>query len=114
MNDIINAIDLYNNDPNSFVYFYISVQDYMKPSITFHIDEVYDSLEVSRKHIAIYIIAYVDSKGIKRVMINEDSNINMVSIFSLQHFNILLSYLSAPTLAIKDFKKPCLLPWELL
>lgn len=38
-----------------------------------------------------------------RVMINEGLTINMISISVLQHLSIPLSYLSAPTLAIKVF-----------
>lgn len=48
-------------------------------------------------------MAYINNKGIKRVMIDKGSLINMVSTMALQHLNIPLSYLSAPTLAIKDF-----------
>lgn len=83
--------------------FYDSIQDYMRPSIIFYMDEVYHSLGVSRKYPTIYIVTYIDSKGIKRVMIDEGLTINIMYTIILQHLNIPLWYLSTPTLAIKDF-----------
>lgn len=81
----------------------MSFQDYTRPSITFYMDKVYHSLGASCKYPTIYIMAYIDSKGVKRVMIDEGSVINVVFIAPLQHLNIPLSYFSAPTLAIKAF-----------
>lgn len=78
------------------------------PSTTFYMEEVYHSLGASLKYPTIYIITYIDSKGVKRVMIDEGSIINKVSIVALQHLNIPLSYLRAPSLAINAFNNTLL------
>ena len=83
--------------------FCTSIQDYTRPSITFYMDEVYHSPRASCKHPNIYIISYIENKGIKRVMIDDGLMINVVSTVALQHLNIPLSYLSATTLSIKAF-----------
>lgn len=103
MNDILKSIKISSEDPNAFVDFCASVQDYTRLCITFYMDEIYHSLRSSCKYPTIYIMAYIDNKGVKWVMINEGSIINVVSTMVLQHLNILLSYLSAPTLVSRAF-----------
>lgn len=100
---ILKIIDFSNEDPNAFVDFCVIIQDYMRPSITFYMNEVYHIPGASNNHIAIYIIAYIDGKGVKRVMIDEGLAINVVSIVELHNLNILISYLSDPTFSIRAF-----------
>lgn len=103
LNDILKNIKISSEDPNTFVDFYALVQDYTRPSITFYMDEIYHSPGSSQKYLAIYIMAYIDNKGVKWVMIDDGLAINVDSIVALHHLNIYLSYLSAHTLAIKAF-----------
>jgi len=103
LNDILKSIDIYSEDPNAFMDFFALVQDYTRPSITFYMDEIYHSPRSSCKHPTIYIMTCIDINGVKLVIIDEGSMINVVSIATLQHLNIPLSYLSVPTLAIRAF-----------
>lgn len=57
----------------------------------------------SKKYPTIYIIAYVEDRGVKRVIIDEGSIINVVSIAVLKNLSIPMSCLSSPTLAIVSF-----------
>jgi len=79
LNYILKTIELRNNDPDAFASFYATIQDHVRHSITFYMDELYHTHRSSRKHPAMYIIAYVDDKGVKRVMISEGSAINVIS-----------------------------------
>lgn len=82
-NYILKNIELSNDDPNAFMEFFMKVQDYKRPSITLYMDEVYHTLGSSMKNPTIYIVSYTNGKGVKRVIIDEGSTINVLSTVAI-------------------------------
>lgn len=55
----------------------------MRYSITFYMENTYHTRRSPKKHLTIYIIAYIYRKEVKRVMIDDGLAINVVSIATL-------------------------------
>lgn len=103
MNPILQWIELDINDPKSFVNFVGNIKMLQKPSITFNDHEVKHWKEPWGLDPLLHIIANIDGKIFKRILIDEGFAINIISTMAFKKLNIPLSHINAPTLQLKVF-----------
>lgn len=97
------VIELDDNNLNSFGDFIGVVQSAMRPSITLFQDEIKCPPPDKQKYPTLHIIAYVDSCPSKRVLVDNGSNINIISSMVIERLKFAIQVLNAPTLIIRVF-----------
>lgn len=103
MNNTLQAIELDACNPNSFGDFIRIIQSASRSNITLYQYEIQYPSSDKQKHLALYIVAYMDSHPSKRILVNNGSTINIISLVALERLKVPIQLLNAPTLAIIPF-----------
>jgi len=103
MNHILKKLELDVNDPESFSTLVSNIKQIQKPSITFYDHEIKHWKNSFEFDPPLHIVAGVDGKIFKGVLIDEGSAINIISTASFQNLNIPFSQIKAPTLQLRAF-----------
>ena len=106
MNHILQNFELDINDPKSFVTLVENIKWIQKPTIKLYDHEVKHWKNSSRIDLPLHIVASVDGKMFKWILINEGSIINSIPMIAFQNINIPFSHIKAPTLQLKAFMMP--------
>jgi len=91
MNNILQKLELDVNDPESFATLVSNIKQIQKPAITFYDHEIKHWKNSSELDPPLHIVAGVDGKMFKRVLVDEGSTINIISTAAFQNLNILFS-----------------------
>ena len=103
MNHILQKLELDINDPESFATLVGNIKWIQKSIITFYDHEVKYGKNSSWIDPPLHIIANVDGKIFKWILIDKGSVINIISTTTFQNLNIPFSHIKAPTLQLKAF-----------
>jgi len=103
MNQILKEIKIDVSDPKSFISFIENIKTGQKTIISFYDYEIKPNNGPQGLDPPLHIIYKIYSKVFKRILIDEGSDINIMSISTYQKFNLPLSYISSPYLQIKAF-----------
>jgi len=103
LDHILKIIMLNASNPNAFVNFIRSVQANVESFIPFYQHEIWNVVNIKYKYPPLHIIAHVDGKSFKRVLVDGGSAINVVPSVTWNKLNLPLSYLQEPTLILCAF-----------
>ena len=103
MDHILQKIELDINDLESFATLVGNIKQIQKLVITFYDHEIKHWKNSSRIDPPLYIVASIDGKMFKQILINEGSTINIISKIAFQNLNTPFSHVKAPTLQLKAF-----------
>ena len=103
MNHILQKLELDVNDPESFATLVSNIKQIQKPTITFYDHEIKHWKNSSGFDPPLHIVAGVDRKMFKRVLIDEGYAINIISTTTFQNLNIPFSQIKAPNLQLRAF-----------
>jgi len=97
MNQIIKEIKIDVSDPKSFISFIETIKTSIQPIISFYDYMIKPNNGPQGSDSPLHIIGKVDGKFVKRILIDEGSNINIMSILAYQKLNLPLSYIYSPS-----------------
>jgi len=103
MNHILQKLELDINDPKSFTTLVGNIKQIQRPVITFYDHEIKHLKNSSQIDPPLHIVANVDGKMFKQILIDEGSTINIISTIAFLNLNIPFSHIKAPTLQLKAF-----------
>lgn len=86
------------NDPERFIYFVGNIKIIQKLTIIFYDHEAKHSNETHGQDPPLHIMAKVDGKAFKRILIDEGSIINMISTIAYKNMSLPFSHIFAPIL----------------
>jgi len=97
MNKLLQIIELDINNSESFVSFVGNIKINKKPTIFFHDHKGRKSNHLQCQDPPLHIIAKIDGKDFKRILIYEGSVINIISTIAYKNLNLPFSHICAPS-----------------